>query len=73
MRHLVKEHTSAHIEPKKGFRIHLLVFVLTAPLLWLAWLFTDKTYLWPLWQNTAWGIGLLFHFLGVYILKKDKK
>ncbi|QSB28629.1 2TM domain-containing protein [Flavobacterium sp. CLA17] len=70
MRHLAKEHTNAHIEPKKGFKIHLLVFVLTIPALWLLWFFTDRTYLWPFWQTAAWGTGLLFHYMGVFIFKK---
>ncbi|MEO6175907.1 MAG: 2TM domain-containing protein [Flavobacterium circumlabens] len=71
MRHLAKEHTNAHIEPKKGFKIHLLVFVLTIPALWLLWFFTDRTYLWPVWQTAAWGTGLLFHYMGVFIFKKN--
>jgi hypothetical protein len=71
MRHLAKEHTNAHIDPKKGFKIHLLVFVLTIPAIWVIWFFTDKRHLWPAWQTAAWGIGLLFHYLGVYIFKKN--
>lgn len=69
MRHLTKEHNTAHIEPKKGFRIHLLVFVLTVPVVWTVWFLTDRTYLWPLWQNAVWGTGVLFHFLGVFYFK----
>jgi hypothetical protein len=69
MRHLANGHTAAHINPKKGFRIHLLVFALTIPVIWLVWFFTDRTYLWPLWQITAWGTGLLFHYLGVFVFR----
>jgi hypothetical protein len=58
------------IDPKKGFRIHLLVFVLAIPVSWVVWYFTDKTYPWPLWSTLAWGIGVLFHYLGVYVFKK---
>jgi hypothetical protein len=72
MRHLANEHTIAHINPTKGFRIHLLVFVLTNPVIWLIWLLTDTIYLWPVWQLTAWTIGLLFHYLGVFIFKHKK-
>jgi small-conductance mechanosensitive channel len=70
MRHLANEHTIAQINPIKGFRIHLLVFILTIPTVWAIWFFTDKTYLWPLWQTTAWGTGLLFHYLGVFVFKR---
>lgn len=73
MRHLAKEHPVALINPKKGFRIHLLVFVLANPVIWLIWFITDKTYLWPVWQITAWGIGLLFHYLGVFVFKNKNQ
>jgi hypothetical protein len=59
-----------HIDPKKGFRIHLIVFVLAIPAMWIVWYFTDRTYLWPLWSTAAWGIGVLFHYLGVFVFKK---
>ncbi|KRB59580.1 2TM domain-containing protein [Flavobacterium sp. Root186] len=73
MRHLANEHTIAHIDPKKGFRIHLLVFVLSIPAIWIIWFLTDRTYLWPLWQTGAWMVGLLFHYLGVFIFKNGTK
>ena len=69
MKNLAKEHKTAHIDPKKGFKIHLLVFVLTVPILWFILLLTNQTYVWPLWQNTAWAIGIVFHYLGVYVFK----
>jgi hypothetical protein len=71
MRHLANEHTIAQMNPIKGFRIHLLVFVLTIPAVWVIWFFTDRTYLWPFWQTAAWGTGLGFHYLGAFIFKKD--
>ena len=61
---------TAPIEPRKGFRIHLLVFVLVTPVIWAVWYFTDRTYPWPLWSTPAWAIGVLFHYLGVFVFKK---
>jgi hypothetical protein len=58
-------------DPKKGFRIHLLVFLLTVPAIWAVWYFTDTTYPWPLWSTPAWALGVLFHYLGVYVFKKQ--
>ncbi|AWK05710.1 alpha/beta hydrolase [Flavobacterium crocinum] len=69
MKNVAKGPKTAHINPKKGFKIHLLVFALTVPVLWLTCLLTDQTYLWPLWQNAAWTVGVLFHYLGVYVFK----
>ena len=73
MRHLAKEYKGAPINPEKGFRIHLLVFVLTIPAIWLTWFFTDQTYLWPVWQISAWATGLLFHYLGVFVFRNKNK
>lgn len=70
MRHFSKEHKTAHVDPKKGFRIHLLVFVLVNPVIWITWQLTDNSYPWPLWQTMSWTVGLLFHYLGVYVFKK---
>jgi hypothetical protein len=72
MRHLAIGQTVAHNNPKKGFRIHLLVFVLTIPAIWLIWFITDRTHLWPVWQTAAWGTGLLFHYLGVFVFKNKR-
>jgi hypothetical protein len=56
---------------KKGFRIHLLVFALVTPAIWLVWFLTDRTYPWPLWSTPAWAIGVMFHYLGVFVFKKS--
>lgn len=72
MKNLANEHKMAQINPKQGFRIHLFVFVLTVPMLWAVWFFTSRTYLWPLWQSAAWAVGLIFHYLGVFVFKSRK-
>lgn len=71
MTNSTKGYTAARINPKKGFSIHLLVFVLTVPVIWLVWLLTPNTYVWPLWTTPAWAIGVLFHYLGVYVFKNS--
>jgi hypothetical protein len=58
------------INQKKGFRIHLLVFLLAIPAMWIVWYWTDRTYLWPLWSTPAWALGVLFHYLGVFVFRK---
>ncbi|MDX1941562.1 MAG: 2TM domain-containing protein [Saprospiraceae bacterium] len=62
----------ASINPEKGFRIHLLVFLLATPAIWLVWYLTDTTYPWHLWSTGAWAIGILFHYLGVFVFNKSK-
>lgn len=52
---------------EKGFKIHLLVFVLVMPASWLVWTLTPKTYPWPIWQTIGWAFGIWFHYLGIYV------
>lgn len=53
-----------------GFRIHLLAFLVATPILWLVWYLTNTDYPWPLWSTPAWAVGVLFHYLGVFVFKK---
>ena len=73
MTHSIKEHKVAQINPRKGFRVHLLVFLLVTPIIWIIWYLTDTTYPWPIWQTIGWGVGLLFHYLGVFVFKKSQR
>jgi hypothetical protein len=60
------------VEEKKGFFIHLSVYIVVNILLVLIWAFPsgggEPWFLWPL---GGWGIGLLFHFLGVFVFSKQ--
>lgn len=61
-----------HEHSALGFRIHLLVFLLATPVIWLVWYLTDTTYPWPLWSTPAWALGVLFHYLGVFVFHKKQ-
>lgn len=70
--------THAHWTPpskvnqERGFKIHLLIFLLTIPMIWLVWYLTDRSYLWPVWPTGMWTIGIVFHFLGLFVFKRSK-
>ncbi|WP_051951300.1 2TM domain-containing protein [Flavobacterium sp. ASV13] len=57
---------------KLGFKIHFLVFLLVSPIIFIIWYLTDTTYPWPLWSTSAWAVGVLFHYLGVFVFRKNK-
>lgn len=61
------------INRKKGFKIHLIVFLLATPAIWLVWYLTDSSYPWPLWSTPAWAVGVLFHYLGVYVFNRSRR
>jgi hypothetical protein len=55
------------VEAKIGFYVHLAVYVIVNILLMIINLTTSRQYLWFQWPLIGWGIGLLFHGLGVFI------
>ena len=67
----IYQEAKRRVEEKKGFFIHLSVYILVNSLLVIIWAFPsgggNPWFLWPL---GGWGIGLLFHFLGVFVFSK---
>jgi len=56
------------VEEKKGFFIHLVVYICVNILLVIIWAFpAGGGYPWFLWPLGGWGIGILFHFLEVFV------
>ena len=59
------------VEEKKGFFSHLAVYVLVNILLVIIWAFSaGGGYPWFIWPMGGWGIGLVFHFLGVFVFSQ---
>ena len=58
------------VEEKKGFYTHLIVYILVNILLILIWFFTEADFPWFIFPLGGWGIGLLFHFLGVFVFSR---
>jgi len=57
------------VEEKKGFFSHLATYVVVNLALFLIWTFaTGGGYPWFVWPLGGWGIGLSFHFIGVFVL-----
>ncbi len=60
------------VEEKKGFFIHLAAYIIINLMLILLWAFaTGGGYPWFIWSLGGWAIGLLFHFLGVFVFSKQ--
>jgi len=60
------------VEEKKGFYTHLAVYILVNILLVIIWAFpSGGGYPWFLWPLGGWGIGILFHFLGVFVFSRS--
>ncbi len=61
------------LEKKRGFHVHLSVYLVVNALIWLVWglvyLYTDFSFPWPLFPLAGWGIGLGFHAWDAYGLR----
>ena len=58
------------VEAKFRFYIHLTVYIAVSFLLIIINLSTSAEYLWFKWPLIGWGIGVLFHALGVFVFPK---
>ncbi len=60
------------VEEKKGFFVHLTVYVVVNCVLILIWAFAaDGGFPWFLFPLCGWGIGIIFHFLGVFVFARE--
>lgn len=60
------ERAKGRVEAKIGFFIHLAVYIVVNSLLIIINISTVPQYLWFKWPLIGWGIGLIFHALGVF-------
>jgi hypothetical protein len=58
------------VEVKIGFFIHLVVYLGVNTLLIIINIMTSTQYLWFKWPLIGWGIGIIFHALGVFVFSK---
>ena len=54
---------------KREFYFHLSVYITVNILLIIINLSTSNEYLWFKWPLMGWGIGVIFHALGVFVFK----
>lgn len=57
------------VEAKQGFYVHLAVYVIVGVLLVAIDLSMTPEYTWVQWPLVGWGIGVLFHALGVFVFR----
>ena len=67
----IYQQAKKRVEEKKGFFSHLAVYIVVNVVLVLIWAFTSRGYPWFVWPLGGWGVGLVFHFLGVYLFSKE--
>ena len=63
---------------RASFKRHLTVYIVVNLFLWAIWYFStnDMSFRvdklpWPVWSTLGWGLGLVFHYLGAYLIPKE--
>ena len=59
------------VEEKKGFYTHCIVYILVNIMLIIIWAVTGAGFPWFVFPLGGWGIGILFHFLGVFVFSRQ--
>jgi hypothetical protein len=63
----IYEQARKRVEEKRGFFSHLAAYVVVNVILFLIWYYASGGFPWFVFPLGGWGIGLLFHFLGVFV------
>jgi hypothetical protein len=59
------------VKEKKSFYTHLASYVVVNALLIIIWALTGHGYPWFVWALAGWGIGVVFHGLGVFVFNRN--
>lgn len=57
------------LKARRGFSVHLMVYVLVNVLLIIIWAVTGRGYFWPIWPLSGWGIGVGMHAWAAFFIK----
>ena len=72
----IYELAKKRVEEKRGFFKHLAVYILVNIILVCVWAFAPDGggFPWFIFPLCGWGIGIIFHFLGVFVFggKSDR-
>lgn len=63
----IRSLAKSRVEKKKGFFIHLLIYLVINAMLFVIWAVTGSQFPWFVFPLAGWGIGLLFHGLDVFV------
>ena len=58
------------VEEKKGFYTHFAIYLAINTMLVIIWAVTGAGFPWFVFPLGGWGIGILFHFLGVFVFSR---
>ena len=66
----IYQQAKKRVEEKKGFYTHLATYIGVNIVLVVIWAVTGAGFPWFVFPLGGWGIGILFHFLGVFVFSR---
>jgi len=73
----IYEIAKKRVKDKRDFYGHLMIYLIVNSILVLVWALSTGGYPWFVWCLGPWGIGIVFHFLAVFVfpssVAKEKK
>lgn len=70
---LIYSQARRRVEAKIGFFIHLAVYAIVGVLLVAIDFSTSPGITWAHWPILGWGVGVLFHALGVFVFRGESR
>ena len=67
------ELAAKRVKDKKDFLVHLSVYIVVNIALIIIWALTGAGFPWFVFPLAGWGIGVIFHFLGVFVFDRGTK
>lgn len=63
----IYEAAKKRVKEKRDFYGHLIAYLIVNSILILVWALSGGGYPWFVWCMGPWGIGVVFHFLAVFV------
>jgi hypothetical protein len=63
----IYEAAKKRVKDKRDFYGHLIAYLIVNSILILVWALSGGGYPWFVWCMGPWGIGVVFHFLAVFV------
>ena len=63
----MRESAVHRLKARRGFRVHVAVYLIVNALLVIIWGSSETAYFWPGWAIFGWGIGLALHGWSIFL------
>ncbi len=61
-----EEQLKYEAQKRVDFKHHFTIYLVVTAFLWIIWTVSGGGYVWPEWPTVGWGIGIFFHYVGVF-------